>query len=372
MSDDNYNIQCRTLQRWCHTAVLTMLCASSGCAFHRTLPAWLESAVTLDGQMLSLSRTAWAGFRNPETTEATGLFMLEPYQRGQVPVVLIHGLTSDPLTWERTIEELRADQEIAARYQFWIFRYSTGHSYLKAAAELRQELYATLQRLDPTQSDAAFDNTVLIGHSMGGLIAKLQIASSGSILWDAVSTVPITDFPMDDVSRIDVEAAMVFEPVPFVRDVVFIATPHNGSSWAKRPIAKAVRKLIAFPDVLQADYSRLIHDGEGFLKEPSTKLPTSVEHLSPDNSVLQATRRLPLSPDVRIHSIIGTGHRLPDLSQGDGIVAISSAHLEGVSNEYVVKATHNRILRTNETMGHLRRILVAATSSSVANSEETP
>jgi len=38
--------------------------------------------------------------------------MIEPYQRGKIPVVFIHGLLSDPITWLDAVNDLRAGPDI--------------------------------------------------------------------------------------------------------------------------------------------------------------------------------------------------------------------------------------------------------------------
>ena len=63
-----------------------------------------------------------------------GLHMREPFQPGKIPVVLIHGLASDPLTWLQLENDLRAQPAIFNRYQFWYFRYDTGDPFLGSAA----------------------------------------------------------------------------------------------------------------------------------------------------------------------------------------------------------------------------------------------
>ena len=42
------------------------------------------------------------------TASRVGLFMIESYQRGKIPIVLIHGLLSDPFTWGNIANEIRA------------------------------------------------------------------------------------------------------------------------------------------------------------------------------------------------------------------------------------------------------------------------
>jgi hypothetical protein len=62
--------------------------------------AWLnQNAPHLDYQ----------AFLHPDRMHTTGqLVMLEPYQAGKIPVIFVHGLLSDPLTWNGLINELRA------------------------------------------------------------------------------------------------------------------------------------------------------------------------------------------------------------------------------------------------------------------------
>ena len=43
---------------------------------------------------------ATAGFLNPgKAEEAKGLYLLEPYDPRKVPVLMVHGLWSSPMTW---------------------------------------------------------------------------------------------------------------------------------------------------------------------------------------------------------------------------------------------------------------------------------
>ena len=105
-------------------------------------------------------RTSWAS-----SVRADGLSLLRPYRRGQIPVVLIHGLLSNPWSWARMIEELEADAALRDRCQFWTFGYSTGDPLPYSATLLRHDLDEVRRKFDPDRSDAAFDRMVLVGHS---------------------------------------------------------------------------------------------------------------------------------------------------------------------------------------------------------------
>ena len=111
--------------------------------------------------------------------EPTGLSLLRPYERGKIPVVFVHGLWSNPWSWSRMIESLEADAALRDRYQFWTFGYSTGDPILYSAWLLRRDLDEARRKFDPDGTDAAFDRTVVVGHSMGGLLAKKMVQDSG-------------------------------------------------------------------------------------------------------------------------------------------------------------------------------------------------
>ena len=76
---------------------------------------------------------------------------------------------------------------------------------------------------------------VLIGHSQGGLLVKMQAISSGDQLWNAASKVPLDDLKLSDDDPYDlVKRGLFVEPVPEVARVVFVCTPHRGSYVAGR------------------------------------------------------------------------------------------------------------------------------------------
>ena len=79
-------------------------------------------------------KVEWGGFFNPDSLqEQSGLYMIEPYQKGKIPVICVHGLLSGPLTWNTMYESLWADPEIRDNYQVWFFLYPTGAPFLASA-----------------------------------------------------------------------------------------------------------------------------------------------------------------------------------------------------------------------------------------------
>ena len=57
----------------------------------------------------------------------TGLFFVQPYDPNRIPLICVHGLISTPQMWLRVANQLNADPEVRARYQFWAFSYPTGN-----------------------------------------------------------------------------------------------------------------------------------------------------------------------------------------------------------------------------------------------------
>ena len=105
------------------------------------------------------------------------------YERGKVPVVFIHGLWGSRRNWDRMIEDLEADAVLGRRFQFWTFGYASGDSIPYSAHLLRQSLRRVRGVFDPDRTDMAFDQMVVVGHSLGGILAKMMVQSGGPRLW---------------------------------------------------------------------------------------------------------------------------------------------------------------------------------------------
>ncbi|MCG6156344.1 alpha/beta fold hydrolase [Rubinisphaera sp. ICM_H10] len=251
---------------------------------------------------------------------------------------------------------LYSDQRIAEGYQFWVFQYSTGTSFLESANDLRQELREVVSKLDPDGHDPALQQMVLVGHSMGGLLTKLLVSSSDNCLWDAISAEPFEYVSADEETKSEIEAVMFFEPLPFVRRAVYLATPHRGSTWADRSMGRFARSLIAFPDSVHSRYQKLMSNNSGLLRQSSQTIPTSLDHLKPNDPIMIALQGITTSPDVAAHSIIGIGHSTNG-HDGDGTVELTSARIEGTTSELFIAAGHTKIHKTPQASAEVRMIL---------------
>jgi len=305
-----------------------------------------------------MKRADWlGGFRNPaELDGEAGLFFLEPYQPGKIPVVFIHGLWSDSDTWDVVLNELRMDPVLRERYQFAVFLYPTGSPFALNAMKLRKAL--SDMRMLSGLPDPAMDDTVLVGHSMGGILARLQICASDSILWDKFSKRPIESLQADPLTYTTLKDAFFFDPNPSIRRVVFVATPQKGSDFGGTYLRRLVSSLVEQPDKIQKAIKKLTDDNPGAFQAPFLGgLPTSIDNLATNDPTLKAINHMPINPQTRLHSIIGDGKWLPLFQPGDGVVPKSSARLAGVDSELFVNDWHTHVHRDLRSIHEIERIL---------------
>jgi pimeloyl-ACP methyl ester carboxylesterase len=310
--------------------------------------SWLGDSLSLvSGTVLSEARAESKNATRPALRtafqfEPIGLSLLDPYARGKIPAVFVHGLGNTPDSWTRMIECLEADPTIRQHYQFWAFGFSTGEPILYSASLLRQTLADARERFDPERTDPAFDRMVLIGYSMGGILAKAMAQESQSTLWDEISTRSFATLHGPEEAREALRQSFFFKPVPEVSRVICIATPHRGSQvdqgalhWLCSRLNPPMERLRKFHESLVAS-----NDPEFFHKSFQEKLQSSVDQLAWQHPRLLALLKLTVSPRVKFHSIIADVNDPPGAGGTDGVVPYASSHLEGASSERIVRGGH--------------------------------
>jgi pimeloyl-ACP methyl ester carboxylesterase len=286
-----------------------------------------------------------------------GLVLLQPYRPGRVPVVLVHGTASSPARWAEIINEVENDPALGHRVQLWLFMYNTSNPILYSAKLLREALARAVADFDPSGADPALQRMVVMGHSQGGLLARLVVTESGSRFWDASSQVPFASIHVSDAQRAILQPTLFFDPLPFVTRAVFLATPHRGSYRANRLALNLARRVVTLPRRLVEPIEGVLERNPGvFLTRSYRGLPTAVDNMSPRSRFVRALSECPIAPAVTTHSIIavqGTGDLL---ARNDGVVRYESAHLAGVASERVVQSSHS--MQSNpDTILEVRRIL---------------
>src|SRR6185503_3123011 len=121
--------------------------------------------------------SAWSAqtlqFLSPDRGLKNQLILTEPYARGKIPVIFVHGTFSSPVWWGEMFNTLQADPEIRKRFQVWMYLYSSSQPIVISAAELRDSITNKIYELDPKGQYPALQQMVVIGHSQGGLLTKL-------------------------------------------------------------------------------------------------------------------------------------------------------------------------------------------------------
>jgi pimeloyl-ACP methyl ester carboxylesterase len=301
-------------------------------------------------------------FQGESATEKNALCLIQPYTRGRVPVVFVHGTASSPAYWAELFNTLWFDPVLRQRAQFWFFRYATGNPIAYSAAELRDDLALAVQTLDPEGTDPALRQMVLIGHSQGGLLVKMCAMGSDLAWVEGVLGSPVEEYGFDADELALIKRCFVFEPSPFVSRVVFVCTPHRGSFMAAKWYSRFVASLVAVPQELSEVGDRLFADEARLPEELRGRSFTSVGGMDPDNPLQKHIADTPLAPRVAAHSIIAIGDadpRDPAAVQAadDGVVEYASAHIEGVESEDLVPAKHS-CQSHPVTIESLRRILL--------------
>jgi pimeloyl-ACP methyl ester carboxylesterase len=295
----------------------------------------------------------WIGLMNMIRGEhmrgAAGLLMLQPYDSEKIPVIFVHGLLSSPYAWRNVANSLSVDSEIRRHYQFWVFSYSTGNPIAYSALLLREDLaYA--------EQTYRFRQAILIGHSMGGILSRLQVTNPRRALWDGVfgtkADALYASQPQDSV----VKRALLFSADPTIKRVVFVATPHRGSSLSGGGVGALGMRLIRLPfkviNAVPKTVMAALSPNQGTKKYVA---PTSIAGLSPKNPLLLALDKLPIQAPH--NSIIGDRGRGDTPKSSDGVVPYWSSHLDTVQSELIVPTDHGA-MNHPRAVEEIRRILV--------------
>jgi len=288
-----------------------------------------------------------------------GLFLSQPYQPGRIPVVFVHGTFSNPAWWAEMLNTLRGDPVLRQKFQFWAFLYNSSAPIVVSAADLRDALRDKVAQLDPAGKDPALREMVVVGHSQGGLLTKLTAVATGDSLVRTLMGKDLDALELPEEQEAAARRFLVVEPVAAVKRVVFISTPHRGSILSKNYVRTLIKKIVTLPariietafslqDLFTDDIKRLLG---------SSKVPTSIDGMSPDNPVLKTLAATPLAPGVTGHSIIAVKGDGDPQRGDDGVVAYTSAHLDGMQSEFIVRSGHS-CQEHPFTIEEVRRILL--------------
>lgn len=293
-----------------------------------------------------------------------GLYMLEPYDPDKIPVVMIHGFWSSPTTWLQMFNDLRASKDVRDHYQFWFYMYPTGQPFWITAAQTREDLATARRELDPNHASTALDQMVLVGHSMGGLVARTQTIESDEDFWNLVTDEPFSKVQGDPDSLEKLEKVFFFEANPSVKRVVTIATPHQGSFFANRTTRWLSHKAFTLPQLTRSEHQSLMQQNRDIFGDSEfAQIKTSVDSITPGAPFIRVLNEKSFAGDVKVHNIYGKVSNSSLFSnvgsnKGDGVVSVESATAIKANSQLEVDAEHVDVHQNPKTILEVRRILI--------------
>jgi hypothetical protein len=171
----------------------------------------------------------------------------------------------------------------------------------------------------------------------------------------AVSTKPLDELKLSDQTRELFRRGLFVEPLPEVARVIFVCTPHRGSFVAgRRVLANLTRSLLTLPFALAGVQDDLARNpgaarAGGFV-------PTAVDNMSPGHPFILGLQAIPVTPSVKVNSIIAVEGDGPPDQGDDGVVKYSAAHIEPVESELIVRSGHS-VQGNPNAIEEVRRIL---------------
>ena len=215
----------------------------------------------------------------------------------------------------------------------------------------------------------------MVGHSMGGLVAKLTATHSDDRLWYAIANRPLSEINISEEGRQRLADWFYFEPLPFVRRVVFMGTPHGGAMAASQTVGRCGSRFVEYPTAQIIEHDLLVKQNPGvFSPEVRDRVPTSIDMMESSSCLLKAVKELCPGANVQLHNIIGTKCLSPLEGCGDGVVSVKDAKHPGVSTEKTVHSSHVGLHSNEDALKELmcilrRHILEANDEPGVADSE---
>lgn len=281
----------------------------------RSLPASSGGAVGDSGSAayVAAAGAAFGDRLDPCLTTPMGLWRDgEPIAAADLPeslvlVVFVHGLGATELMW---------DPEYLAVGDHALVRYNTG----RPIADNGRDLAGLLEQV--VHATAA-QRLIVVGHSMGGLVARSAIAQAGDAAW-----------------------------VNALTDLVTLGSPHSGAALervAARALHWGQRFPTAAPILRLGQYrSRGVKDLRFGAMSPGDW------HDDVDTEFVDNTAGIELPTGVRHHAVVAQVAE----GLGDGIVGVASATHPG-ARIITLRGNHMSLLREPRVTRLLEELLAA-------------
>lgn len=311
-------------------------------------------------QKSKLNRLGILGlFGGKEVGRRAGLYLLEDYDPHKQPLIMIHGLGSSPLAWARLSNAVWGDPDLRRRFQVWHLVYRTNAPLLVTRRRVETYLDDAWRTLDPEGDDPARSGVVLIGHSLGGVVARMLSVDSGDLLWNAAFLTPAGSLVGDSDDLQTVEQTFLFNTYPGVQRAIFIAAPHRGSPTTTRWFGRLARVIVGrrIPEI-QA-LRRVARQNPKAVRPELRRIyqrgaVNSISTLEGAQPVRLAGEALMPIAGIPFHTIAGSLPGRP--TPTDGVVPLQSAYLAGAASTLVVQSGHD-VQQNPEAIQEVLRIL---------------
>jgi hypothetical protein len=332
-----------------------------------TVPLAADFTAPLAALVDKTGMSGWDGLfdaiqGNEELLKNTGFYSTEPARADKIPLITVHGLFSNPLTWLDVHNELMGDPVIRKHFQVWHYLYPTSLPILENAKTYREkldELHAYLTAAN--EKGAQPPSMVIVAHSMGGILTRTAVALNSTPLQNVYFEDPEKVKTLDPKVQAMLRAYLDFKRKPYIDRVIFVAVPHRGSDIADNWVGRIGRALLSLPKTVLQKTVSVAREARNLLRpdlrsEFDRGDPSSIRGLSAKNPTLIGIADTTIDPHVTYHSIIGDQglNNTPDSS--DGVVKYSSSHLDGAASELIVPADHTAHAHPQAVL-EIRRIL---------------
>jgi pimeloyl-ACP methyl ester carboxylesterase len=294
-----------------------------------------------------------------EVARNIGIFPLDAFDAGKRPILMIHGLGSNALAWSQLTTRIRNDPALGAAFQVWHVRYHASAPMIVVRRRVERYLDAMWQTLDPGGRAPARAGMVLIGHSLGGVVARMLCVESGETLWSTAFTEPAETMLANAARALDIGNVFRFRPYPGVSRAIFLGAPHRGSPNADRWLGRLFRLLIGGRTTEIRNLRRFARDHPDKVQPALRALyqharSNSVASLQTLQPIRLAGESLMPVEGIPYHVIAAVlqGCDPP----GDGAVPLRSALLPGAASTRVVKWGHD-LCNCDEAIDEVLRIL---------------
>ncbi len=351
---------------------------------------YIDSSITLHGQEVPLAANFTAGyglwlarsgfnmqslrtlFRRERGIDHPHLYMLQPYDPERRIILMLHGLASSPEAWVNVANEVMGDESLRQNFQVWQVYYPTNMPIVLNHAAIRRLTANALAHFDPIGTAPASRDMVVIGHSMGGVIARLMVSSADQQLWDwAMATHNLEPQRLAEI-RPRIDPMLRFGPAPYIERAIFIAAPQRGTDFAGNRLGRLIARLVRLPlTVLEGVDEALTTLASGEDGPDGGHMSNSIDNLSAKDPFVRAAADLPISPRVHYNTIIARSNPdVPLAESNDGLVPYRSAHMAGAESEKVITSGHS-VQEAAQAILEIRRILHADLAAHAAAAGDT-